>query len=70
MKRKLSRDIATGDIFHFSTATECRKHNEMQLAYEHMYWAYQYQCEQNSRLFKIIEENDLESKLLEKGLEY
>ena len=69
-KIKLSRDIVTGGTYHASIAIECKKNNELELAYLHMYKAYLYQSEWLDRLNEIIDENDLEDKLKEKKLEY
>lgn len=69
-KIKLSRDIVTGGTYHASIAIRYKRTNKLELAYQHMYKAYLYQSEWLDRLNEIIDENDLEDKLKEKGLEY
>jgi hypothetical protein len=67
---KLDGDIVLGSMKHLDNAVEWSKFEEYKLAYKEMLKAYNYKSIETDLLLKIIQENNLEDKLLEKGLEY
>jgi hypothetical protein len=67
---KLDGDIVLGSMKHLNNAVEWSKFEEYKLAYKEMLKAYDYTSEEVRILLEVIEENNLEDKLLEKGLEY
>ncbi len=67
---KLDGDIVLVSMKHLNNAVEWSKFEEYKLAYKEMLKAYHYKSEEADLLLKIIQENNLEDKLLEKELEY
>jgi hypothetical protein len=64
------KDIILGSMKELNIAVEWSKAKEYKLAFHHALKAYNYQSEWVHKLNEIIEENNLENKLKEKGLEY
>tara|TARA_R110000772_G_C13017034_1_gene410082 strand:- start:102 stop:317 length:216 start_codon:yes stop_codon:yes gene_type:complete len=69
-KIKLDEDIVLKSMEHLNNAVEWNKFEEYKLAYKEIIKAYNYKSIETDLLLKIIQENNLEDKLLEKGLEY
>jgi hypothetical protein len=67
---KLDEDIVLGSMKHLNNAVEWSKFEEYKLAYKEALRAYDYKSIEVDLLLEIIKENNLENKLLEKGLEY